>query len=173
MPCLDPLDRAWKASPGQNPAATIAVKEKPMEEIVIRPSMKLVRAGYTLVFGVIFVCVFVFANNQAFEKTTAWVLLIPALLLIWPLKYHVQRKFTRMTIAGDRLHYETGIISRSKRNIQLTKVQDVRVDQTLLQRMLRTGNLSVETAGETSLLTMRNVDDPDLLAGELMRAAHV
>ncbi len=77
-----------------------------------------------------------------------------------------------MTISGDKLRYETGILSRSKRNIQLTKVQDVRVDQTLGQRMLHTGNLSVETAGETSLLTVRNVDDPDLLAEELSRAAH-
>ena len=143
-----------------------------MEEIVIRPSMKLVRAGYTLVFGVIFVCVFVFTNSKAFENTTAWVLLLPALLLIWPLKCHIQRRFIRMTLSGDKLRYETGILSRSKRNIQLTKVQDVRVDQSLAQRMLGTGNLSVETAGETSLLTMRNVDDPDLLAEELLRAVH-
>ncbi len=143
-----------------------------MEEIVIRPSMKLVRAGYTLVFGVIFVCVFVYANIKAFENTTAWVLLVPALLLIWPLKYHILRRFTRMTLSGDKLRYETGILSRSKRNIQLTKVQDVRVDQSLAQRMLGTGNLSVETAGETSLLTMRNVDNPDLVAEELLRAVH-
>ena len=144
-----------------------------MEEIVIRPSMKLIWAGYTVVFLVIFVCVFVFTNNKAFESITAWVLLLPALLLIWPLKRHVQRRFTRMTLSGDKLRYETGILSRSKRNIQLTKVQDVRVDQTLFQRMLRTGNLSVETAGETSLLTIQNVDEPDRLAEELSRAAHV
>ena len=143
-----------------------------MEEIVIRPSMKLVRAGYTLVFGVIFVCVFIYANNKAFENTTAWVLIIPALLLLWPLKYHLLRRFTRMTLSGDKLGYETGILSRSKRNIQLSKVQDVRVDQSLGQRLLHTGNLSVETAGETSLLTMRNVDNPDLLAEELLRAVH-
>lgn len=144
-----------------------------MAEIVIRPSMKLVRAGYTLVFSIIFICVFVFTNSKAFENTTAWVLLLPALLLLWPLKCHVQRRFTRMTLSGDKLRYETGILSRSKRNIQLTKVQDVRVDQTVLQRMLRTGNLSVETAGETSLLTIQNVDEPDRLAEELLRAAHV
>ncbi len=143
-----------------------------MEEIVIRPSMKLVRTGYTLVFGVIFVCVFIYTNNKAFENITPWVLLVPALLLIWPLKYHILRRFTRMTLSGDKLGYETGILSRSKRNIQLSKVQDVRVEQSLGQRMLRTGNLSVETAGETSLLTMRNVDNPDLVAEELLRAVH-
>ncbi len=143
-----------------------------MDEAVIRPSMKLIRAGYTLVFLVIFACVLVYTNSKAFENTTAWVLLFPALLLLWPLKCHVRRSFTRMTLSGDKLRYETGILSRSKRIIQLTKVQDVRVDQSIMQRMLRTGNLSVETAGETSLLTMRNVDEPDHVAEELLRAAH-
>jgi membrane protein YdbS with pleckstrin-like domain len=143
-----------------------------MDEAVIRPSMKLIRAGYTLVFFVIFACVLLYTNSTAIENTTAWVLLLPALLLLWPLRYHVRRSFTRMTLSGDKLRYETGILSRSKRIIQLTKVQDVRVDQSLVQRMLRTGNLSVETAGETSLLTMRNVDEPDRVAEELLRAAH-
>jgi membrane protein YdbS with pleckstrin-like domain len=50
-------------------------------------------------------------------------------------------------------------------------VQDVRVDQTLFQRMFRMGNLSVETAGETSLLTMRNVDNPDQVANEILHIA--
>jgi uncharacterized membrane protein YdbT with pleckstrin-like domain len=143
-----------------------------MDEAVIRPSMKLIRAGYTLVFLIIFACVLVYTNSKAFEGTTAWVLLIPALLLLWPLKYHIRRSFTRMTLSGDKLRYEAGILSRSKRIIQLTKVQDVRVDQSVIQRMLRTGNLSVETAGETSLLTIQNVDEPDHVAEELLHAAH-
>jgi uncharacterized membrane protein YdbT with pleckstrin-like domain len=143
-----------------------------MDEIVIRPSMKLIRAGYTLVFCVICVCVLVYTNSKTFANTTAWVLLLPALLLIWPLKYHIRRSFTRMTLSGGRLRYETGIFSRSKRIIQIGKVQDARVDQTLTQRMLRMGDLSVETAGETSLLTMQDVDDPDRVAEDILRLAH-
>ena len=77
-----------------------------------------------------------------------------------------------MVLAGDKLRYETGVLSRAKRVIQLSKVQDVRCEQSVFQRILGTGNLSIETAGETSLLTIRNVDQPDHVIEEIMRAAH-
>jgi uncharacterized membrane protein YdbT with pleckstrin-like domain len=141
-------------------------------QLVIRPSMKLVRAGYTAVFVLLFLAVLGYTNSPDMQKLPAWVLAIPALLLLWPLKYHLHCRYTHMTLAGDRLRYETGILSRSKRVIQLTKVQDVRVDQTVTQRMLRTGDISLETAGETSLLTIRNVDSPDAVTSQILRAAH-
>ncbi len=141
-------------------------------EAVIRPSMKLIRAGYTAVFVVLFVCVLVYANSSASQTTPAWVAFLPALLFLWPLKYHLRNRFTQMVLSGDRLRYETGVLSRSKRNIQLSKVQDVRVEQNLAQRLLGIGNISVETAGETSLLTLRNVDNPDQVTEAILAAAH-
>lgn len=141
-------------------------------QLVIRPSMKLVRAGYTAVFVLLFLAVLAYTNSPDMQKLTAWVLAIPALLLLWPMKYHLRCRYTHMTLAGDKLRYETGIFSRSKRVIQLSKVQDVRVDQTVTQRLLRTGNISLETAGETSLLSIRNVDSPDAVTSQILRAAH-
>jgi uncharacterized membrane protein YdbT with pleckstrin-like domain len=141
-------------------------------EIVIRPSVKLIRAGYTAVFVVVFVCVLWYANSPAVQTVPAWVAFLPVLLFLWPLKYHLRSRFTHMVLSGDRLRYETGVFGRSKRAIQLTKVQDVRVDQTLVQRLLHIGTISVETAGETSLLTMRNVDNPDRVTEAILRAAH-
>ncbi len=143
-----------------------------MDKVVIRPSMKLIRVGYTVVFTIIFICVLIYTNNSKIGETTPWILAIPALLLLWPLRYHLQRRFTTMTISADKLSYETGMLSRSKRVIQVTKVQDVRINQTLPQRMLHVGDLSIETAGETSSLTMRNVDDPDRLTETILEAAH-
>jgi len=51
-------------------------------------------------------------------------------------------------------------------------VQDVRVDQSLGQRLLQIGNLSIETAGEASRLTMENIDNPQQVADEIIDAAH-
>jgi uncharacterized membrane protein YdbT with pleckstrin-like domain len=63
--------------------------------------------------------------------------------------------------------------SKSTRTIQLSKVQDVRVDQGLMQRLFNIGNISIETAGETSRLSIPNVDDPQALADEILnRAQH-
>ncbi len=146
--------------------------EQSTGEIVIRPSLKLVRVGYTLVFVLVFVCVAIYANTSAADRVPAWVAFLPALLFLWPAKHHLRSRFTHMVLAGDKLRYETGVLSRAKRVIQLSKVQDVRCEQSVFQRMMGTGNLSVETAGETSLLTILNVDGPDRVVDEIMRAAH-
>jgi uncharacterized membrane protein YdbT with pleckstrin-like domain len=63
------------------------------------------------------------------------------------------------------------MISKSTRNIQLYKVQDVRVDQGIVQRLWGVGNLSIVTAGEASRLTIRNVDDAQALADDIMTRA--
>jgi uncharacterized membrane protein YdbT with pleckstrin-like domain len=141
-------------------------------EIVVRPSLKLVRVGYTAVFVVVFVCVALYANTSAADRFPAWIAFAPVLLFLWPAKHHLRNRFNHMVLAGDKLRYETGVLSRAKRVIQLTKVQDVRCEQSMFQRILRTGNLSVETAGETSLLTIDNVDEPDRVVDQIMRAAH-
>jgi len=146
--------------------------KQPMCEVVIRPSMKLIRVGYTLIFVLVFISVLVYANSSAVKHVPAWVAFLPALLFLWPLRNQVRRRFTQMILCGDKLRYETGIFTRSKRVIQLSKVQNVRVEQTLAQRLLRTGSISVETAGETSLLTMCNVDDPDQVTEAIMQASH-
>jgi uncharacterized membrane protein YdbT with pleckstrin-like domain len=45
------------------------------------------------------------------------------------------------------------------------------VDQRLAQRMFDVGDLSIETAGEASRLTIANVDSPQALADEIMNRA--
>ena len=40
--------------------------------------------------------------------------------------------------------------------------------QRMMQRVFNVGNLSIETAGEASRLTLVNVDDPHKLADEIM-----
>lgn len=145
-----------------------------MEDTVIRPTMKFIKLGYAVVGLLIVAGIAGFSMiPQGSEwKTRYWVMAVPALLLIWPIRRHIAQRFTRATIAGDKLRYEVGALSKSTRNISLPKVQDARVDQTVMQRMFGVGNLSIETAGETSRLTMRNVDEPQKVADEILAASH-
>jgi len=97
-----------------------------------------------------------------------WVMAFPALVLLWPAARWLRRQATRTVVTGDRLRYETGLAAKSTRTIQLSKFQDVRVEQRLMQRVFNVGDLSIETAGEASRLTLANVDDPHKLADEIM-----
>src|ERR1700680_2662105 len=93
-----------------------------------------------------------------------WLPWVWVTLILWPVKRHIQRQSIKLTIAGEKLRYETGMASKSTRLIQLPKVQDVRVIQSFGQRILGVGDISIETAGENSSLMVKNVDQPRRLA---------
>jgi uncharacterized membrane protein YdbT with pleckstrin-like domain len=145
-----------------------------MEELVIRPSSKFIKLGYAVVILLIIGAAIL--QNQYPENFGAlppWGLsAIFALLLLWPASRHWRQRFTKMTMIGDKLRYETGMMSKSTRTIQLSKVQDVTVRQTLGQRLAGIGDLSIETAGESSRLTFPNIDRPQAIADRVIDESH-
>jgi uncharacterized membrane protein YdbT with pleckstrin-like domain len=141
-----------------------------MSDIVIRPSMKFVRIGYVCALLVVGAALFVhykYLLNQYPDQRYPYLPIASLLILLWPIKRHLQRQTIKLTIAGDKLRYETGLGARSTRIIQLPKVQDVRVIQSLSQRLFDVGDLSIETAGENSRLLVGNLDAPRQLAEQL------
>ncbi len=137
-----------------------------MADIVIRPSMKFIRAGYIVTFLVVAAGAFLTYQHLP-DSYPKWLPALWLILFLWPIKRHIQRQAIKMTIAGDKLRYETGLGSKSTRIIQLPKVQDVRVVQSVMQRMLGVGDISIETAGENSRLMVHNLDQPQQLAEQL------
>jgi uncharacterized membrane protein YdbT with pleckstrin-like domain len=147
-----------------------------MTDRVIRPSMKQVKAWYFLAVLVIAVAVFVHVKYLMPREDSSWVQkpwlpVVAALFLLVPIRRHIRRQSVKMTIAGDKLRYEAGLLSKTTRNIQLSKIQDVRVDQSFGQRMLGLGDISIETSGESSRLEMDNIDQPQAIADEIIAAS--
>jgi len=147
-----------------------------MSDRVIRPSMKQVKAWY--VFAVLVILAAVVVASRYLKPggdEPPWLpWLLPAaavLLLIVPIRRHIRRQTIKVTITGDKLRYESGLLSKTTRNIQLSKVQDVRVDQSLSQRMIGVGDLSIETSGESSRLEVDNIDQPQAVADEIIAAS--
>lgn len=139
-------------------------------DLVIHPTRKWLRVQYTAVFVIACVTVFIINNYASVENEA--VLALPALLFLYPMFGSLRRRFTKIRISEDKLRYETGVLSRSTRTIQLSKIQDVCVDQTLWQRLMGIGTLSFETAGETSRLAVANIDDPQAVADHIIDVAH-
>jgi uncharacterized membrane protein YdbT with pleckstrin-like domain len=139
-------------------------------DLTIQPTAKFLKAG-TLLAAVIFLGLEIAYLVEWQDQAGRWVMIVPPLILLWPLMRWMRRGLTKATITGDRLRYESGFPSKSTRTIQLHKVQDVRVDQRVSQRMFGVGDIAIETAGESSRLTLHNVDDPQGLADEIMNRA--
>jgi uncharacterized membrane protein YdbT with pleckstrin-like domain len=134
-----------------------------MDTVEFRPSVKFIRLGYIAVLIAVVACMVV---NQFATAS-----LIAMVLFLWPMGRHLNRQFTKATILEDKLRYETGILSKFTRNIQLSKIQDVTVRQSFGQRLAGVGDISIETAGETSRLTIQNVDRPQQVADEITELA--
>ena len=145
-----------------------------MADIVIRPSMKFIKVGYICALLVVCAAVVVhykYLVDQYPDQRYPYLPIASLLVLLWPIKRHLQRQTVKLTIAGDKLRYETGLTSKSMRLIQLSKVQDVRVLQSFSQRMFGVGDISIETAGENSRLVVQNLDQPRQLAEQITDAS--
>jgi uncharacterized membrane protein YdbT with pleckstrin-like domain len=143
-------------------------------DIVIRPSMKFIKAGYVcalLVVGAAVIVHYKYVVVQYPDQRYPYLPIASLLILLWPIKRHLQRQTVKLTLAGDKLRYETGLASKSMRLIQLPKVQDVRVLQSFGQRMFGVGDISIETAGENSRLIVENLDRPRELAEQITDAS--
>jgi membrane protein YdbS with pleckstrin-like domain len=139
-----------------------------VSEMIIRPTMKFIYLGYAVVLLIVAAAVAAAIRVQwppwIPSPWHAWLPWLPALLLLWPLKCHLRNRLTKMMILDDRLRYETGFLSKTTRTILISRVQDLTVHQRVGQRMFGVGDLSIETAGETSRLTIPEIDRPQEIA---------
>jgi hypothetical protein len=113
--------------------------------------MKFLKLGASLL-AIVFLGLEILYLVEWRDTGDTWLMAPPPLVLLWPLSRWLRRRFTKATVSGDRLRFEMGAVSKTTRNIQLSKLQDARVEQRFL-------------------LTIPNVDDPQALADEIMNRA--
>jgi membrane protein YdbS with pleckstrin-like domain len=140
--------------------------------MVIRQSSKLIVTGYILFVLVEIGVLIVWLGTDRHPDIPLWVpMLLPAVLLVFLAIRHLRRLATKLIVEGERMQFEEGIFGKSTHTIELSKVQDVRVDQTLMQRMMNVGNLSVETAGGSSRIAMASIDRPHEVSSHILDLA--
>jgi uncharacterized membrane protein YdbT with pleckstrin-like domain len=76
---------------------------------------------------------------------------------------------TSYTLTNRRFVMRHGILSRSGRDIPLTRVNDVSFQHNLIQRILRTGTLVVESGGEHGQLVLKNIPRVEYTQNQLYR----
>ena len=149
------------------------VSDSDLEHVVftVRPTLLFIKAGYALAVlgGIALVFLLAMINVPA----SISIPLALALLLI-PAYYHLRRNSVRYTVTDAKLEIDRGLVSRTTRNIPLSKIQDVTVSATIPQRLLGFGDLIVDNASEAGGSTvLHNINNPrqhaDLLLRELRR----
>jgi membrane protein YdbS with pleckstrin-like domain len=144
--------------------------------VQIRPTLKFVRLSYVacllvaVALGVYILAVPMPPDPNKIDPRL-WGFVPLAIWLFFTMVRHIKQRLVKIIILGDRLRYEKGLFSKSTENIELVKVQDVRVNQTLLQRMFNIGNLSFETAGGSSRREIYSIDNPQNAADHILSLA--
>jgi uncharacterized membrane protein YdbT with pleckstrin-like domain len=101
------------------------------------------------------------AIGNGFSLTTT-ILVFVVLDALVILAGFLWRLTTTYTITNQRLTIRRGVLSRHIQQTRVERVQNVNVDQSIVDRLLRVGQVDFDTAGtDDSDFTFRGVANPD------------
>jgi uncharacterized membrane protein YdbT with pleckstrin-like domain len=91
----------------------------------------------------------VFVSTEADNDVLLLVMLAVVLVVLAWFLYRLARwATTNLVVTSDRLIVRSGIIAKRGREIPLERINDITVTQSIVNRLLRSGDLVVESAGE-------------------------
>ncbi|RBY91737.1 PH domain-containing protein [Blastococcus sp. TBT05-19] len=85
-------------------------------------------------------------------------LLLLLVLVVVPV---LRWRTTHYVVTTHRLLFREGILARRGRDLGLSRITDVSYTQTLWERVVRSGTLTIETAGDSGATVLRKIPDSD------------
>jgi uncharacterized membrane protein YdbT with pleckstrin-like domain len=129
-----------------------------------RPSLKSF-AGLYLVLGVL--CILVWVAGATLDTGVSPLLIAlagPVLMALGIAYSWLVRLCAEYRLFQDSLEIETGLVARKVDNLQLFRVRDLRLRQSVLGRLFGTGDITVTSTDQsTPHLTIRGVAEPRAL----------
>jgi uncharacterized membrane protein YdbT with pleckstrin-like domain len=100
-----------------------------------------------------------------------WTVLVVMLLLlvVWVVRPFLYWLTTQYVITDHRIIVRTGLISRSGRDMPLSRVNDVSFKKSVIERALNCGTLMIESAGTQGQLIISSVPDVEDIQREIYR----
>ncbi|MGY1804686.1 PH domain-containing protein [Blastococcus sp. SYSU D00922] len=83
------------------------------------------------------------------------------LLLVTVLVPLLRWRTTHYVVTTHRLLFREGILARRGRDLGLSRITDVSYSQTLWERVVNSGTLTIETAGDSGATVLRRIPDSD------------
>lgn len=100
------------------------------------------------------------------ESTANWVqwvgLAIGAVILVWlVIAPYLRWRTTHYVITTHRVMVRRGVIEKVGKDITLSKITDVSFRQGLVDRIIKSGDLNIESAGDSPDETLRDIPHSD------------
>jgi uncharacterized membrane protein YdbT with pleckstrin-like domain len=106
-----------------------------------------------------------------YQADGRWAILVAGIVvLVWfTVLPYLRWLTTRYILTDQRLVIRTGVVARRGRDVPLDRINDVSFSETLFERMLRSGTLMVESAGDRGQISLRDVPRVEHTQRELYR----
>ena len=85
-----------------------------------------------------------------------------------PIYKHILRKREVYTLTSHKLEMRYGLIAKIVRNIPLRNIQDVTVTASVWQRLLKLGDIEIDSASETGKIILEDIHYPDRYANMIL-----
>jgi uncharacterized membrane protein YdbT with pleckstrin-like domain len=144
------------------------------EDIVLdlRPHWWFFAGPATLLAAALVVLLFVAAKDAA-----DWALLAAAgvvvAALLWFVGRYARWATTNFVLTTDRLIFRSGVLAKHGIEIPLERINDVRSHQSILERLLRSGDLVIESGGEHGQQVFNDIPGPADVQNEIHRQIEV
>jgi membrane protein YdbS with pleckstrin-like domain len=146
---------------------------QPREELIIfRTRPVFFHVGLIYLFSAL-LSLCVAAIGGFFGLPLKGVFFCAAFFFLIPLLRHLRRNRTSYTLTGTQVEIKSGLLSRESRNIPLRSIEDVTVRASLLERLLGSGDVLIDSASTAGKILLRHIQNPrrhaDLILGQLHR----
>jgi uncharacterized membrane protein YdbT with pleckstrin-like domain len=136
----------------------------PEEEIVTEFRPHWTALAFPVVLGLVAVVVIV-AAAVLMEATARWVVVLGS-IVIW-LVASIRRLATWATtqhvVTTERVIHRAGVLARRGKEIPLESINDVAFSQSIFERIVRSGDLLIESAGEMGQTRYSDIPHPERL----------
>ena len=101
-------------------------------------------------------------GSNVLEDVGSFVVLAVFVLAVsWVAVQWLKWRSTHFVVTSDRLIYRSGVFSKSGIAIPLERVNNINFHQSLLERIIRAGDLQIESAGQDGQQLFSDIRRPD------------
>ena len=87
------------------------------------------------------------------------------ILLYW----HFQNKASKLSINGNEILYEKGLLSKERSEVNISSVRTTKIKQSFLNRIFGVGSIEIYTAGDSPEIVATGMPNPNKIR-EAIRA---
>jgi hypothetical protein len=97
------------------------------------------------------------------ERILTWIVLGAGVLLfiVYPLRAFIAWVTSHFVVTNERVIHRQGLIAKNSMEIPLDRINDVRFNQTVIERMIGAGDLLIESAGERGQNVFSDIRHPE------------